>query len=67
MAIEREQIGPTQHYKGRNITAHKLSIDVQMRIDGNDAGIFLSAEAGRKAIMKSIDDEDAREKRSGDS
>lgn len=63
MAVHREQIGPTQSYKGRAITAHMMSIDVLMRINGKDAGMYLSAEAGRKAIMSNIDEQDARENR----
>lgn len=60
MAIHREQIGPTQNHSGHTITAHKMSIDVLMRIDGKDYGMFLSAESGRKAMMAIIDAEDKR-------
>ena len=63
MSLPREQIGPAQQYRGRTITAHKLPIDVLMRIDGHDAGIYLSVEGGFKAKMRAIDDEERRKER----
>ncbi len=60
MAIQREQIGPAQNYKGRVITAHALSIDVLMRIDGNDAGQYTNKEAGFTGAMNNIDEQDRR-------
>jgi len=63
MSIERKQIGPTQHYRGRNITAHELSIDVLIKIDGSDFGNYLSAESGRKSAMAHIDDICTREEK----
>jgi len=60
MSVAREQIGETQHYRGRAITAHSYAPDVLMRIDGQDYGVYLSKEAGFRAKMKDIDREEER-------
>jgi len=55
MKIEREQIGPTQHHKGHDITVHTMPIDVLLRVDGNDLGMYIDAESARKGGMRYID------------
>jgi len=54
MKIEREQIGLTQHYKGHDITVHSMPIDVLLRVNGNDLGTYIDAEAARKGGMRYI-------------
>ena len=55
--MKRPLIGEPLNYDGHVITAHPMQPDVLIRKDGQDFGLFLSAEAGRKAAMKSIDAE----------
>lgn len=55
--IERKQIGPTENYKGHQITAHYIGPDCICRVDGHDVGNFyVTAEAARLAGRKHVDE-----------
>ena len=55
--MKRKLIGKPVNYGGYVITAHPLAPDVLIRKNNQDFGLYLTAEAGRIAAMKSIDKE----------